>query len=213
MKTKNHGSRIPKPNRIVKGITFICITITLCSCGSLTSLSTDSRIKAVNRTLDQAKLIKVALEDIDWSVRKAAFVRLKDQSLLKIEGLTKDPAVVLATKIRSGQTTWTDAFADASRSNKSLGDVVGAAALVERPSPSSFDVVAACHKYIRQGDASRIPELRTLLDRFGNISLAEDYLNCGNNELYRAGADWGRANGYDVGTGYGSHRVQWGEEK
>jgi hypothetical protein len=95
--------------------------------------------------------------------------------------------------------------------SKGLGNVLGAAALVDSPQPSSAAVVAACHAYIRRGDASRIPELRDLLLRFGDKPLAEDYLNCGQSQLRDAGEEWARAHGYNIGSGAGSHRVRWGE--
>ena len=60
------------------------------------------------------------------------------------------------------------------------------------------------------GDESSIPELSSLLMRFGDKTLAEDYLNCGNGRLADAAAAWGREHGLNVKTGAGSHRVQWG---
>lgn len=183
------------------------------SYGSFTSPDYDERIKAVKRSHKQTKLMKVALEDKDLRVRVAAFNKLNDNSLSEISNRTKDPAIVLAAKIRLHETQWRDEFDKASAPGSSLGDVIGAAALVNDPSPSSYDVVSACHKYIRQGDVSRIPELRSLLMRFGDLSLAEDYLNCGNDELHSAGADWGSSHGYNIRSGNGSNRVRWGEDK
>ena len=185
----------------------------LAGCGSLTSLDYTSRIKAVNRINKQEVLLKVALEDADWRVRNAAFDRLNTNSLTEIIKLTKDQGVVIAAKIRLKQTTWTEEFSKSTNSGTSLGNVIGAAALVNYPQPSSYDVVEACHKYIRKGDASRIPELVFLLNNYGNVSLAEDYMNCGQSTLSDAGCAWGRAHGYRCTTGSGSHRVKWGSEK
>ena len=179
----------------------------------MTSLDYTSRIKAVNRTNNQAKLLNVALKDDEWKVRNAAFNRLNSNSLTEIGKLTQDQAVVIASKIRLQQTTWGAEFSKSTNSGSALGNVIGAAALVNSPQPASYDVVSACHNFIRKGDASRIPELVNLLNRFGNSTLAEDYMNCGQSTLSDAGCVWGRAHGYRCTTGSGSHRVSWGSEK
>jgi len=166
---------------------------------------------AFNRITDQSLLIKIAQDDNSWDTRKKAFNKLDSVSLEKIaSGKSKDEALTVAAKIILKQTNWDREFSN--RSSEYLGKVIGAAALVEspHPQPTPSSIVSACHTYIRRGDKSRIPELRSLLLRYGDINLAEDYLNCGNNELYDAGCEWGRRNGYNIGTGYGSHRVQWG---
>ncbi len=181
--------------------------------GSITSPDYRSRIKAVKRIRNQNRLMKITLGDKDLSVRAAAFNKLNDISLNEIYQTSKDRAVVIAAKIRLKTTRWRDEFESADASNSSLGDVIGAAALVKDPLPSSYDVVSACHKYIRQGDVYRIPELRDLLMRFGDLSLAEDYLNCGNEELHSAGTEWGTAHGYNIRKGNGSNRVRWGQDK
>ena len=202
-----------------KVLSFICLVATfsflLSGCGSLTSLDYKSRIKALNKINDQSVLLKYAVEDVEWRVRKVAFDKLDNNSLTKIVNITKDPAVVIAAKIRLKQTTWNEEFAKSNTSSSLLGNVIGAAALVNSPRPSSSDVVNACHKYIRKGDSSRIPELIYLLDNCGNVTLAEDYMNCGEPtlRLYNAGCAWGRRHGYSCGTGKGSHRATWGSDR
>jgi hypothetical protein len=166
------------------------------------------RTKAFSRITDQDLLIKIVGEHKDWDIRKKAFNRLDADNLEKaVQGKFKDKALSVAAKIILGKTDWSKEF-----SNKSngLGSIIGAVALVDSPKPKSEDVVAACHKYIRQGDKSRIPELISLLNDYGNMTLAEDYMNCGQSTLSDAGCDWGRRHGYTCGTGYGSHRVTWG---
>jgi hypothetical protein len=181
--------------------------------GSLNSSDYKSRIKAVKRILKQDRLLNVVSGDKDWRVRNAAFDKLNKNSLTEISKNAKDQALIIAAKIRLNQTTWNNEFAKSSGSGSSLGDVIGAAALVNSPQPTTYDVVSACHKYITEGDVSRIPELINLLDRFGDESLGEDYMNCGNDELRIAGESWGRAHGYNIGSGNGSHRVRWGEKR
>ena len=127
---------------------------------------------------------------------------------------TDDSAVSLAVDIRLGKNNWDRIFEQARDGTYRWGDVLGAVALVDQPTPDPIKVVHACHDYIRAGDASRIPELRELLHRYGDKSLAEDYLNCGRFELEKIGREWAEIHGYNVGTGMsGSHRVEWGSNR
>ncbi|MCX6308682.1 MAG: HEAT repeat domain-containing protein [Bacteroidia bacterium] len=164
---------------------------------------------AVSRIENQSDFKKVALGAVLWDIRKEAFFRLNDETLEEIIQSEKESAIVLASKIRLGKATWEKAFQNSS-TKIGLSNVIGAAALVDSPQPTSDDIVDACHRYIRQGNASRIPELKVLLLRFGDVTLAEDYLNCGNAQLYDAAETWGSENGYNIGPGNGSTRVQWG---
>ena len=52
--------------------------------------------------------------------------------------------------------------------------------------------------------------LNDLLMKYGDKSMAEDYINSGSKELHEGGAAWARANGYSIRAGPGSHRVGWG---
>jgi hypothetical protein len=169
------------------------------------------RMFAVNKLRDQKFLAQVACEAKDWDIRKTSFNKLEPPALGEIAEAAKDPAVVLAARVKLKQEDWAAAFKPASLDSKGMGNVLGAVALVDSPQPSSRAVVSACHTYIRRGDSSRIPELRDLLLRFGDKSLAEDYLNCGHSGLHDAAADWGSQHGYSIGSGNGSHRVRWGE--
>jgi len=184
----------------------------------LAKLATD--IKGLQQKLlviywlnDQNELMNVSQNNDNWDVRKAAFRKLNDNSLEILAREAKDPALILSAKIRLGQITWNDAFTNKNGSIGTLNHVVGAAAIVDSPQPTSKDVVSACHRFIMLGDASRIPELIYLLNTYGDVSLAEDYMNCGESSLEAAGCSWGRARGYTCTTGYGSNRVRWGSNK
>ena len=159
----------------------------------------------------QDSLLKKVQEGNDWETRKHAFNKLNSASLQKIATSTEDKAMEIAAKILLGQTNWQYEFCDTSRAH--LSNVIGAVALVKHPEPTMASIVKACHLYIKRGEIHRIPELRDLLLRFGDKELAEDYLNCGNDQLREIGGEWCRMNGYDIGSGWGSHRVQWGEWK
>ena len=171
------------------------------------------RICAVNKLKDQNFLSKVACEASDWTIRKTAFNRLDSSHEATLARDAKDPAIVLAARIKLKQEDWNTAFKAGNLDKAGLGNVLGAVALVDSPQPSSTAVVSACHAFIRRGDSSRIPELKDLLHRFGDKPLAEDFLNCGQGQLHEAGVAWANAHGYNVGSGDGSHRVRWGENR
>jgi hypothetical protein len=157
---------------------------------------------------NQKAFLEIALNSIDWVYKSRAFKQLNNSSLVLFEKLSKDPAGIIAAKIRLGTTSWNQEFVNSTPDN-----LIGAAALVDSPQPTAADIVRVCHDFIASGAESRIPELVNLLSRFGDKSLAEDYLNCGKEELYNAGIQWAKDHGYNIGEGYGSHRVRWGEKK
>jgi uncharacterized protein YihD (DUF1040 family) len=200
------------PNKIMAAVLEKCEPETLSKIMK-ESIGQTLKLRIVNLLNDQKQLINIVIDNDDWTVRQAAFGKLNEGSLDVITREAKDPASVLAANIRLGRTNWKEAFSVESSTAGKLGDVIGAAALVDDPQPTPYDVVAACHNFIGLGDASRIPELINLLNRFGDVSLAEDYINCGHDQLYEAGARWGSSHGYSISTGNGSHRVQWGEKK
>jgi len=174
----------------------------------LETFDANLRETVFKRVFEQEYLLKITVGISDWQIRSNAFNRLNDSLLVELVNITNDPAIHLAVQVRSGQTTWKEAFSEVGMSN-----LVGAIALVRDPLPTTGDVLSLCHKFIALGDASRIPELRNLLVRFGDKSLAEDYMNCGNTNLEESGRKWCADHGYLVEAGPGSNRVRWGEKK
>jgi hypothetical protein len=53
-------------------------------------------------------------------------------------------------------------------------------------------------------------DLVAVLFEYGDVSMAEDYLNSGSNELSDGGRQWAYKNGYHVFPGPGSNRSSWG---
>ena len=145
--------------------------------------------------------------------RASEFSRLGKRDLLHVIETSQDPSEILAARVRLNQTGWGSAFQSADTGQSDLGTVLGAVALVKSPQPDLYTVVAACHRYIRQGDVAKIPELISLLVRFGDKPLAEDYLNCGQSDLRGAGVEWANNHGFNVRNGFGSHRVRWGQDR
>jgi hypothetical protein len=170
---------------------------------------------AAGRLQSQDDLAAVAVAAGDRDVLKIVLAKLTDPTLLgKVAAGAADTPMRLAAACKAGSRTWNDIFGEAtgqSRSSTSLGDALAAVALYnEVQSAASEAVQQACLAMIRQGDESRIPEMADLLMLYGDKSLAEDYLNCGQPDLDNVGRRWGNAHGYNVGTGNGSHRANWG---
>ena len=170
----------------------------------------DVRQAAVSKMTDQSLLLNISQTRDEWDIRKAAFNKLNESSLDALINNAKDASLVLAAEVRLGRINWSEAFNKYGNSNETLGHVIGATAIVSTPKPASRDVTDACQKFIKLGDSSRIPELISLLNEYGDVSLAEDYMNCGEKTLESAGCSWGNAHGYQCTTGYGSNRVRWG---
>jgi hypothetical protein len=63
---------------------------------------------------------------------------------------------------------------------------------------------------VKLGVSGTQNSLNGLLMRYGDKKMAEDFLNCGSPDLHSGGEAWGRAHGYHIRTGPGSHRVGWG---
>jgi hypothetical protein len=65
---------------------------------------------------------------------------------------------------------------------------------------------------IKLGDKSAEPDLIKSLFEFGDIEMAEIYLNSGNEQLKNAAITWGENNGYQIETIIGGSpgNPQWG---
>ena len=108
-------------------------------------------------------------------VRKAAFNRLDSSNLTALAGQASDPAVALAIRVKLGREDCATIFVADNLNKRGVGNVLGAAALVDVPQPNDESVVSTCRLLIVRGDESRITELGDLLVRFGDKLLAEDF--------------------------------------
>ena len=166
---------------------------------------------AVRGLTNQDLLVKVILHGGDFSaVRKHAFNKLDPSHLTALAGQTKDSAQVIAAKIKLGDLNWDQVFCPENLNTNGLGNIVGAAALVNRPQPDTNTVLAVCHQLVTQDPSTRWPELVELLNRFGDRALAEDYVNSGEHELVFFGAKWADNHGYHQAGGLypGSKRIR-----
>jgi hypothetical protein len=69
----------------------------------------------------------------------------------------------------------------------------------------------AVYAFIIIGKKEIIPDLIRILNTYGEVSLAETYLNCGNDELGEAAETWASEHGYSVSySGGGSSAASWG---
>jgi len=170
---------------------------------------------AARRLQNQDDLAAVALAAGDRDVLKIVLGKLTDPELLKkVAAGAVDTPMRLAAASKAGLRTWDDIFGEATgrgADSTALGDALAAVSLYsDVQSAANQAVTQACLAMIRQGDESRIPEMTDLLMLYGDVPLAEDYLNCGQPDLDNAGTRWGNAHGYNVGRGNGSNRANWG---
>ena len=166
---------------------------------------------AVRGLTNQDLLVKVLLHGGDFSaVRKHAFNKLDSVHLTSLVARAKDPAQAMAAKIKLGELNWDQVFSPESLNTNGLGNVVGAAALVNRPKPETDPVVVVCHQLATQDPSTRWPELVDLLNRFGDRALAEDYVNSSEGELRFFGAKWADNHSYHQAGGLypGSRRIR-----
>ena len=80
---------------------------------------------------------------------------------------------------------------------------------------NSDPVATACCTFIRQGDIASVRPLADFLRYYwwGDKGLAEDYLNCGQDQLRDAALEWARSRGYSIKPGVGSFGGQWGQDR
>jgi len=63
---------------------------------------------------------------------------------------------------------------------------------------------------IKLGIPGSEERLNDVLKAYGDVSMAEDYLNSGSSILYEGGRQWAEDHGYRINTGFGHHRAGWG---
>jgi hypothetical protein len=171
-------------------------------------------ITAVNKLIDQTLLASVSIKSQDRNVTRIALSKIdKKEMLEKVSNGASDNAVRIAATIKLGQKSWDQIFSNESKSDyslKAIGDFLAAVSLLPDQVDIGNLVTEACLTLIKNGDESRIPELVELLHTYGDVNLAEDYLNCGQPDLDGAGRVWANNHGYNIGTGAGSNRARWG---
>jgi len=176
------------------------------------------RAAAARRLIDSGAIEQAALRAGDRQVLKILLATLEDNAMLtRIAAAADDRAMRLAAAQKAKAKSWKEIF-DAATANAAaaqmLGDALAAVSLFPELQPEAVSgVQQACLNLIRCGDESRIPEMVDLLENYGDKTLAEDYLNCGQPDLDAAGRTWGRRRGYKVSIGPGSHRATWGSDK
>lgn len=173
------------------------------------------RVAAAERLSDPAALEQAAMRAGDRDVLKILLKKVTDKaSLNRVAASADDGAMALAAAHKSRAKSWRAIFAAATTRDANvqmLGDALAAVSLFRgKQTAAVAGVQHACLNLIRLGDESRIPEMVDLLEDYGDKTLAEDYLNCGQPDLSAAGRAWARQRGYDVNTGDGSHRATWG---
>ena len=75
----------------------------------------------------------------------------------------------------------------------------------------SWTIENALYAFIAIGKREIIPVLIETLNRAGNVTMAEAYLNCGNGELDSAAREWASKHGYRIERVPGSASLSWGQ--
>ena len=170
---------------------------------------------AARRLSDPAALEKAATHARDRQVLKILLAKLQEKSILnRIASCAEDRAMRLAAAKKAGAKSWQEIFNSVTTlagTIESLGDALAAVSLFPSVEPQAVEGVQnASLNLIRRGDESRIPEMVDLLEGYGDRTLAEDFLNCGQPDLNGAAVKWANRRGYSVSMGAGSHRAAWG---
>jgi len=176
------------------------------------------RKAAAARLSAPAFLEQAALRSTDRQVLSIILSKLEDNAMMRrIAAAAAEPAMRLAAAQKCGAQSWTEIFDAATAKSANTQMLGNALAAVSLFGPTQEDartgVHQACLNLIRRGDESRIPEMADLLEAYGDKTLAEDYLNCGQPDLNAAGRKWAEGRGYSVDTGHGSHRATWASDR
>ena len=110
----------------------------------------------------------------------------------------------LAAAQKTGRTSWRQIFQEATVEGATVGMFGDAlVSLLLFPNDQINAKVAdaldeASLNLIRIGDKSRIPEMVDLLNRYGNTTVALNYLNSSQQDLVQAAERWAKSNGYRI---------------
>lgn len=161
---------------------------------------------AVRRLSDPAALEQAALRASDREVLKILLAKLEDKSMLnRIAAAADDRAMRLAAAQKNGTRSWKKIFDAANAKGATvqmLGDALAVASFFPKVQPEAVSGVQhACLNLIRRGNESRIPEMVDLFDDYGDKTLAEDYLNCGQPDLDAEAREWARWRRYNISPG------------
>ena len=184
------------------------------------------RIAAAHQLSDPDILKQAALRTDYREVQKILLSKLEDKIMLsQIAQESENHAMRLAAAQKAGSKSWQEIFdvssdigptvnaatAQKAGSNHTIGDALAAVSLFQNVQTDAMSAVQdVCLNLIKLGNESRIPEMVDLLEDYGDETLAEDYLNCGQPDLNDAGRKWAHSRGYKINIGDGSHRATWG---
>jgi hypothetical protein len=110
----------------------------------------------------------------------------------------KDPAVAMASRVLLRRASWENICEQESDNLIPAGVVIGAMALFERQASMTDAVTKLFHNYLRKDGSDRISELIELFNLYGYNMLADDYLNCGQDDLQTAAVKWAADHDYII---------------
>ena len=192
-----------KRSKLIKVVTLMVIILIVCSCiifyakgyfksnqrliEEMKSSDPDIRLKAISRLIIRGNVAAKEPEIIDWLVNYSA-------NLLTTYG------------------NWTDFY-----KARKFYDVL------KKIEPNLIVDSLTRHLFkseirlrilflgIKLGIPDSEEKFINVLEKDGDRSMAEDFLNSGSSKLREGAKKWAKEHGYFVSTGSGSHRASWGK--
>lgn len=163
---------------------------------------------------NQRLLRNIVMSSIGDDDLKIEAYRLLDNNYLYLLNYQKEnPAVSIASEISLGLSSWHEKFRQADLDTTAAHNIIEASIFVKNPKIYAYDIKDFCTKNISKGNIRMKNILIKLLNRYGDIGLANLYLNCNYRPLEEAAAKWGSHNGYKlVNLATKTNNTIWGEE-
>jgi len=182
----------------------------------------DSSRRADANALDELEALRAVapliatLNDPNTDVRERAGAALNDIGVPAVESLIaslKSPTAdvrMAAAEALAGQSRLS-LHEHSYRMNPRPADPRGVAALLAALKKRDIAVVAGAYAFfVWRAEPGSERALSEALNKFGNVRMANDLLNCGNKTLEQAARSWASSRGLQIMTNPGGPQVTWG---
>lgn len=170
---------------------------------------------AACRKIDSQKtLANIVIKSTDRNVAIAALNKINDKvELEEVFNRANDNIIKLVVSVRLNKKSLSEIFseiADPDKISDNWDTPMTVISILSSQSDIKNLVNETCRELIQRANQSRIPELIDLLYRYGDVQLAEDYLNCGQIQLCAAAETWCRNQKLTITTKPGHKDIHWG---